>query len=101
MVNLFMGLIWTILGLGLLLYEPITGRQGYVLKLGDSGINAGWLALFLAAWNGIRTWSTYSYQQAQNQSNQALAQRQKTHRTEEHRDDAGIQFQDFPNKPPQ
>lgn len=99
MINLIMGFIWAALGLGLLLYEPVTGRQGYVLKIGDSGINAGWLALFLAGWNGIRTWSSYSYQKFQNLSKIALAQREKAHRGENHLDDPGIQFQDFPNKP--
>ena len=61
-MNIFLGLTWILLGSGLLLYEPITGNPGPGIKLGDSTLNAGWLALLLAGWNGARLWSSFSFQ---------------------------------------
>lgn len=99
MVNLVMGVFWFLIAFGLLFYEPFTGRQGYSLKIGNSNINAGWLAMGLALWNAARTWSAYSYQQTQICTRNALLQREQTRKAEEQAKALENPLQDFNDKP--
>ena len=82
-MNIFLGITWILLGSGLLLYEPITGNPSPGIKLGDSTLNAGWLALLLAGWNGARLWSSFSFQKNDQIRRYALMQRSRTRQSEE------------------
>ena len=93
-MNVFLGLIWILLGCGLLLFEPITGNPAPGIKLGETTQNAGWLALLLAGWNGARLWSSFSYQKHELMRKHALMQRDRTRQSEERPVHEEFRFED-------
>lgn len=98
-MNIFLGSIWILLGCGMLLYEPVTGNPGPGIKLGDSTLNAGWLALLLAGWNGARLWSSFSFQKHDQMRRYALMQRDRTRQSEERPINEEFRFDDNNNPP--
>lgn len=51
--NLVLGAIWLVVGLGLLSRDWVKPEQRLTIP-GTAGLNAGWFALVLAAYNGAR-----------------------------------------------
>jgi hypothetical protein len=98
-MNIFLGSTWILLGCGLLLYEPITGNPSPGIKLGDSTLNAGWLALLLAGWNGARLWSSFSFQKHDQMRRYALMRRERTRKSEERPINEEFRFDDTNNPP--
>lgn len=82
-MNIFLGSLWILIGLGLLVYEPLTGNAAPGIRVGENYINAGWLALTLGAWNGARLWSASSYRKHDEMLREAMLQRDRTRKMEE------------------
>lgn len=51
--NLFFALFFLLLGIGLFVYEALTGRR---LHMGNTELSLGWLAIAFFAFNLVRWW---------------------------------------------
>jgi hypothetical protein len=59
MINLFLALVWLVLGVALIAYHAWTGDERFRLPL-FGGISGGWLAVALCMYNLVRWWSILS-----------------------------------------
>ena len=65
LINLFLAVFWIFLGGALLAHELVTERRMFKLPLG--GINPGWVAILLGAYNCYRVYWIWSHQSRRRQ----------------------------------
>jgi hypothetical protein len=74
--NLVLGVFWAFLGIIILLFDPPWIRQ----YLRQNTELSGWVALILAAYNGVRWFSNRSAQAARRAAQEASRERERTHK---------------------
>jgi len=75
-MHLFLFVIWTGLGIWLILHSAMTGGQSLQLPL-PGNPSAGWLALVLAAYNFIQWWARESMRRERQRQELAEAERRE------------------------
>lgn len=95
-MNLALAVLWMAAGIGLLVYEAVTGTKRF--QIFGSGISAAWFCFVLAAYNVVRWYSTIAAQKDREAMRLAEAARARRHR-ERPREDPDPNF-DFTSKPP-
>ncbi|MSR32086.1 MAG: hypothetical protein EXR99_11320 [Gemmataceae bacterium] len=83
MMNYLLAVLWLLIGAGLFLYPMFTNDQRMLIRLGEgTKFNAGWLALLLALWNGVRIWSRFSQEALAQKQREVMVEREKRHQEE-------------------
>jgi hypothetical protein len=102
-MNLFLAIVWLVLGLGVLAWQLITGDQSWGLRLGDTRISAAWLPMLLALYNLARWWGIRSARANEQYLRTLEASRPHHARHHAHREPPGPPDPnfDFTNDPPQ
>lgn len=100
--NLVLACLWLAAGIGVLVYEAVTGKLTY--RVLDTNISIGWLILLLALYNLARWWSVRSSEASRRAAWQMESMRHRSRADERRRDeppDPNFQFtDDGPGKSP-
>jgi hypothetical protein len=96
MLNLILGILWLVGGLGILGYEAIYGPLPLRL-LGT--VSIGWVMLLLSAWNGVRL-SMTRMADSEREANLRVEQARERQRRERRREEGPNPDFDFTNSPP-
>ncbi len=97
---LILALVWLICGVGLLMYQGLSGDQRLSLHIGDVPISCGWVMILLTAWNVMRWWTRRPSAPAPT-TTQLLSRRQRIRRVEEPTErDPNFMFTDDLPPPP-
>jgi hypothetical protein len=92
--------LWLVAGVGLLVYQWLSGDQRLSLFVGDMPISTGWVMILFSGWNVARWWSRRVSLPAR-QTSTLLSQRHRIRRIKEPAErDPNFIFTDEPPPPP-
>lgn len=101
-VNLFLGVFWLMLGIALLAHHYLSETPVFLLKIGQTLVPPGWLALVLAGYNFLRLGFIRSWIRRRAREEAELAQRRREHQeglSAPRTPDPNFQFTDPPPSP--
>jgi hypothetical protein len=100
MLYLILAFVWLTVGVGVLVYQAVTGDQGMSLHLLGTPLSPGWVMIVLGVYNLLRWWSRRPPRPSWGGA-APPSQRQRARRAEEpHEPDPNFIFTDDPPPEP-
>jgi hypothetical protein len=95
-MNLYLALVWLILGIAVLAWQASFPKAGFYLPVGDSQISYGWFMLVLVVYNLLRWWNVRTQQLERRADRLQTAADKRKNSTRQETPDPNFNFTDEP-----